>query len=460
MVTIGYSTRSENSEFRKKIEESVGVKDFEIIEKINKGEKSLTKVYNEILREAKNDIVILCHDDIYFDKKYWGKRIIDHFNKPEGYTILGLAGTRYLPKNGKWWEITAEMVGSVNHENNGKKWKSEYSKSTGSVISEVVLIDGLFMAINKKNPSLVEFDETFDGFHFYDISFCFDNFINGNKIGVVSDIEVTHRSIGITNDEWEKNRLIFAEKNKTILPIFKFGEFKEKEGKKEKDLVSVITPIFNYGKMLNKTIDSVFNSKYNNFELIIVDDGSTDEYVLKKLSSLSGNRQIKVIRQENLGLSNARNTGIANSSGNFILPLDGDDMIHPDMISKMVLTIKSEPNLSPVYCDVVHFGEENGVEKKPEWSLERLLSGPFICASSLFTRESFMKTSGFDTKLSYWEDYDMWLQMAKNGFKGKRVDRPLFYYFRHQKEGSLSSKSASREAQEKAMEVLLKKYYA
>ena len=82
MVTIGYSTRSENSEFRKKIEESVGVKDFEIIEKINKGEKSLTKVYNEILREAKNDIVILCHDDIYFDKKYWGKRIIDHFNKP------------------------------------------------------------------------------------------------------------------------------------------------------------------------------------------------------------------------------------------------------------------------------------------------------------------------------------------------------------------------------------------
>lgn len=85
---------------------------------------------------------------------------------------------------------------------------------------------------------------------------------------------------------------------------------------------------------------------------------------------------------------------------------------------------------------------------------------PEELAIPVFTRESFMKTSGFDTKLSYWEDYDMWLQMAKNGFKGKRVDRPLFYYFRHQKEGSLSSKSASREAQEKAMEVLLKKYYA
>lgn len=458
MITIGYSTRSHNPAFEKLIRESVGLKDVEVIEKINNGEKSLTKIYNEILSEAKNDIVIFCHDDIYFDKKYWGKRVLEHFQKNPEYLILGVAGTRYLPKNGKWWEITGEMIGCVNHENNGKKWKSEYSPNFGNKIEPSVIVDGVFFAVNQKLKGFKKFNETYEGFHFYDVVFCYENFILGQKIGVINNIELTHRSIGKINDEWEKNRIKFSEEYKDFLPTQVFKKFNVEAQNKKDDLISIIMPIFNYGRMFNKTLESVFNSKHKNIELIIINDGTTDEYVKDKLKSLTGYSVIRILNQENSGPATARNNGIKESKGRFILTLDSDDLIHPDMISKMLLEIKKDKNISPVYCDVIHFGEENGTENKPEWSIERLLSGPFICNCSLFRREAFDATDGFDNKMDAWEDYDLWVQMAKAKYKGKRINRPLFYYFRHAKEGSISSKASSIEKQKELMDKIIRKF--
>ena len=218
MITIGVSTRSIDNDFVNMLTKTSGVSKPEVIPFENNGEYSLTEVYNKILEQSTNDIVILCHDDIYFDSKNWGQKILNHFKRKNDYGILGLAGTTSMPKSAKWWEDFSKMKGIVNHEHEGKKWESKYSQSKGNELDDVVLVDGLFIVINKKNIKK-KFNEEIGGFHFYDVDFSFRNFIEGVKIGVMYDVRVTHKSVGQTNEQWEKNREIFAEKYKEVLPV-------------------------------------------------------------------------------------------------------------------------------------------------------------------------------------------------------------------------------------------------
>lgn len=218
MITIGFSTRKIDNSFVELLKKSCGVSNPQIIPIENEGKYSLPEAYNMILEQATNDIVVLCHDDIYFDSKNWGSKILKHFKRSPEYGILGLAGSTQLPLSAKWWEDFSKMKGIVNHEHGGKKWESKYSASLGNQIDDVVLVDGLFIALNKKNIKQ-KFNEEIKGFHFYDVDFSFRNFIEDVKIGVMYDVRVTHKSIGETNDQWEQNRIIFAEKHKELLPV-------------------------------------------------------------------------------------------------------------------------------------------------------------------------------------------------------------------------------------------------
>jgi len=218
MITVGFSTRKIDDTFVEMLKKTSGLSKIEIIPFENNGEFSLTEVYNKILDQSSNDIVVLCHDDIYFDSKNWGSKILNYFKRNSDYGILGLAGTTNMPKSGRWWEDFSKMKGIVNHEHEGKKWESKYSASKGNQLDNVVLVDGLFIVVNKKNIKK-PFNEEIGGFHFYDVDFSFRNFIEGVKIGVMYDVRVTHKSIGQTNEQWEKNREIFAEKYKDILPV-------------------------------------------------------------------------------------------------------------------------------------------------------------------------------------------------------------------------------------------------
>jgi glycosyltransferase involved in cell wall biosynthesis len=216
MITVGYSTRESKPEFIEYLKKSSGFKNLEVIEKVNNGEKSLSQVYNEILSEAKTDIVVLCHDDIYFDTNSWYYKLLKHFEKSD-FGIIGMAGTTKMPESGMWWEDRKKMIGIVNHESDGKKWTSKYSEDLNNKIKETVIVDGLFIAISKSKIKH-NFVEEFKGFHFYDIPFCFENHIDGVKVGVITNIRITHKSIGQTNQQWEDNKVLFAEKYKDKLP--------------------------------------------------------------------------------------------------------------------------------------------------------------------------------------------------------------------------------------------------
>lgn len=217
MITIAYSTRSHKPEFIDYLVKSSGFKKIKVIEKINQGDKSLAQVYNEILDESETDIVIFCHDDIYFDTSAWYPKIIKHFEKGD-YGIIGMAGTRFMPSSGMWWEDRKKMIGIVNHESGGKKWESKYSESFGNNIEPSIVVDGVFIAVHKKRIKK-RFNEEFDGFHFYDIPFCFENYLEGVKVGVITNIRITHKSIGQTNEQWDVNRQKFAKVFEKNLPV-------------------------------------------------------------------------------------------------------------------------------------------------------------------------------------------------------------------------------------------------
>jgi glycosyltransferase involved in cell wall biosynthesis len=456
MITIGYSTKKNNPNFSEYIKKTCGIKNVQVIEVENPGLFSLSEAYNKILDKSENEIVVFTHDDILFEKEYWGKRILEHFEKKPEYGILGVAGTTFYPSSGRWWDIQGEMIGQVYHQHQGKKWLSEYNKPFGSRIIDSVIVDGLFFAIKKSNIK-ERFDETVNGFHFYDTTFCIKNFLSGVKIGTISNVPLTHLSIGMTNEQWELNRQLFVKKFDGKLPIKIKNEYPVLNINSKIPLVSVVVPIYNYGVQFEKTLGSIFESTYKNLEIIIVDDGSDNEYVKLKLESLEGHPNIKIIRQSNSGPSSARNNGINNSNGEFILPLDADDMIYPDYIQNCVNILRNNKNISPVYCDTHHIGQIQGIEQRPEWSMERLIQGPFIVNCSMFHKKAFDESNGYDENLKGWEDYDLWIRMGQKGYIGKRIPKPLFIYFHHESDGTVST-SANQNQQELYNKIINKNF--
>lgn len=444
MITIGYSTKKIDPEFREYIEKSCGLRGIEVIPFENPGTHSLTEAYNIILEKSTNDIVVLCHDDIYFEKGNWGNKVVKHFKRNPDYGIIGAAGSKYMPKTGMWWEIPSEMYGVVNHEYEGKKWTSKYSEPKGNKLDHTVLVDGLFMVVNKAKIK-TKFNEEVKGFHFYEVDFCFRNFLEDVKIGVFYDIRITHKSIGMTNDQWELNRQQFVTTHKDNLPVILPTTYNKKTVKKDEPLVTLAMPIYNYAKMLNPCLNSVFNQDYTNFEVVIVNDGSDDEYCLLKLKTLESHDSIKVIHKENTGVSDTRNIAVKEGKGEYILPLDADDMILPGYLKTGVNIIRKNPKISPVYCDTVHAGEMQGLEKRPEWSQERLLQGPFIVNSSMYSREAYESIEGYNTEMKGWVDYDLWVQMMDAGYEGKRIPKGLFVYYHHESEGKGSVSTSARQ---------------
>jgi glycosyltransferase involved in cell wall biosynthesis len=280
MISVVFSTRKENTEYQNHIKKTIGVKDYQIIEIVNDGQYSLTEAYNKGLKESTNDIVAFIHDDLILPNG-WGKKMLSHFNNSE-YGILGVAGTTDMSENGQWWKDSTKMVGIVKHSHNGRTWESKYSASFGKEIIETIIVDGLFFVVNK-NRIKSNFSEDVKGFHFYDIDFTFNNHLNGVKIGVVFDVRIIHKSIGQTNEEWEKNRINFVAKYKDKLPYNIKPEirFKNKEIKlKTEPKLSIIIPTKGKIDMLLDCVKSIYDKDpYVNKVVYIADTGSTDDEI-------------------------------------------------------------------------------------------------------------------------------------------------------------------------------------
>jgi hypothetical protein len=218
MISIICSTQYPLDGFKEEIIKSSGLKDkVEFLEYINNDEFSLTEIYNRGLKESKYDICVFLHNDIIMNSSSWAGKLLKHFERNPDYGIIGVAGTKYMAPSGMWWEDTRKMYGRVGHMHEGKTWISKYSDDLGSSVEEVLVVDGVFFAVHK-NRIKKNFDESFKGFHFYDVDFSFSNYLAGVKVGVITNIQLTHKSIGMTNEKWDKNKAQFVDKFNDELP--------------------------------------------------------------------------------------------------------------------------------------------------------------------------------------------------------------------------------------------------
>jgi hypothetical protein len=218
MVSVVISTRKIDDEYLKHVEKMFSHPKTEILIYENDGEMSLTQVYNKGLKESVNDIVIFMHDDLILETSNMTPKIVKLFEKHPEYGIIGIAGTDKLT-SGMWWQNRENMFGVVGHIHEGKRHVNHYSKGVfNDVLKDVVIVDGLFFMV-RKSLLKKEFNEQFEGFHFYDISFCVENQFEGVKIGLTTKFGITHKSVGITNKQWEKNKLLFEALFEKQLPL-------------------------------------------------------------------------------------------------------------------------------------------------------------------------------------------------------------------------------------------------
>lgn len=217
-ISIVIPTRKKDLGYISHVEKSFNNKNNQIIVYENNGEFSLSQLYNRGLEESVNDIVVFMHDDLYIDTPDVTSKIIHLFKKNPEHGIIGLAGTTNLV-SGIWWENRSSMYGMVGHEANGQKYLSVYNPERfNEKVKDVVVVDGLFVMTHKGRIK-GKFNEQFEGFHFYDLPFCIENYKQGVKIGITTKIRVTHKSVGVTNLQWEKNKVLFEKIYGDMFPI-------------------------------------------------------------------------------------------------------------------------------------------------------------------------------------------------------------------------------------------------
>ena len=217
-ISVVISTKKIDDNYLKHVERMFSHPKTEVNIYENDGVSSLTEIYNIGLKESKNEIVVFMHDDLILETPNMTPKIVKLFEKHPEYGIIGIAGTDKLT-SGRWWDNRDNMFGVVGHIHEGKRHVNHYSKGVfNDLLKDVVIVDGLFFAVHKGRIKK-EFNEQFEGFHFYDISFCVENFLEGVKIGLTTKLGVTHKSIGMVNKQWEKNKLFFEALFEKQLPL-------------------------------------------------------------------------------------------------------------------------------------------------------------------------------------------------------------------------------------------------
>lgn len=193
--------------------------------------------------------------------------------------------------------------------------------------------------------------------------------------------------------------------------------------------VSVIIPCFNDGGFLEEAIASVETCPDPIYEIIVVNDGSTDPSTLNILRDLTS-KGYKVINQQNRGPGAARNTGIRQAQGEYILPLDADNRIRPAYIYRGIEILDRYPDVAVAYSDVDHFGEKTGAKQIPDFCLSSLVVDNYIDNCAVFRKSAWAQCGFYDEEMPYYgqEDWDLWLSIAKKGFRFYHIPEVLFEY--------------------------------
>lgn len=200
---------------------------------------------------------------------------------------------------------------------------------------------------------------------------------------------------------------------------------------KNKPLVSVVIPCYNPGKYLLETISSVENQDYANYEIIIVNDGSTDNETTDLLNLLAAHSKIKIFQQDNAGPGIARNKGVAEAKGDYLVFLDADDLIRQHTIHSALKIFEKYPESGVVYGNIQLFQNKNELKVQEQFSGKHMMIANQISVLTVMRKQAFLDSGGYDEYTSrhgFIEDYDLWLSVAETKWKFHYVNDTFFDY--------------------------------
>jgi glycosyltransferase involved in cell wall biosynthesis len=187
------------------------------------------------------------------------------------------------------------------------------------------------------------------------------------------------------------------------------------------DDITVVISNYNYGRFLFEAVESA------DAHVVVVDDGSTDPLTLDVLDELS----VPVVRQENSGVSAARNAGLRESTTPFVLCLDADDRLAPGALDALRAPLDANPDLGFSYGFMRFFGDWDWTWELPQYDPYKLLFRHQIGPTGLMRRELVEATGGFDASIRHLEDWEIWINALAHGFRGERVPVATHEYRKH-----------------------------
>ncbi len=199
-------------------------------------------------------------------------------------------------------------------------------------------------------------------------------------------------------------------------------------------LVSAVIPAYNPEAFLLETVASVERQTHPSWECIVVDDGTDRPESRAILDSIEGRgeRRLRIVRQENRGLAAARNAGIRAAAGEYVVPLDADDLLEPEMMAVCLHELEARPEGGFAYFDYHVFGDNDYLEQPGDYNLYRLLDENFLSYCCFLPKRVWQSAGGYDEWHRWgYEDWSFYLNLAKRGLYGCYVRRPLFRYRTH-----------------------------
>jgi len=214
--------------------------------------------------------------------------------------------------------------------------------------------------------------------------------------------------------------------------------------KDKNPLVSVIIPVYNSEKYVKETLDSVLASDYQNIEIILVDDGSSDNSlsIIKEYEEKHHN--IRCFAQANKGASAARNNAISKAGGTYILPVDADDLISKGFISEAVQILVNNENVKVVSPTAEFFGDKTGLWKLPPFSLNLLARRNMLSCCALYQKSDWERAGGYNEHVAR-EDWVFWISVLKDGGDVVRLSNIGHYYRIHANSKRVKDRSQKKQ---------------
>jgi GT2 family glycosyltransferase len=195
--------------------------------------------------------------------------------------------------------------------------------------------------------------------------------------------------------------------------------------------VSIVVPVFDSGAYLDDALASVARQTFRDYEVILVDDGSTDARTIARCDAAAREPGVRLVRTPNRGPALARNTGIEAAAAPYVLPLDSDDTLAPAFLARTVAVLDAEPSVDVVHTWVALTGRHHGVWETGPFAIPDMLSRCTIHVASLYRRRVWELAGGYDPRfVESCEDWDFWLSALEQGATGRGIPEVLAYYRR------------------------------